>query len=371
MTIKIAHTADNHLKSAQYGRPARGEDFKSALLSAVEEAHKAGAKYILNCGDILDHTRPAIETLFKLTEVHEHLISLGLTMYMISGNHDKTTPPFAGLLRQHEHGIVNVDNQRFKIPDGPEVLALPFMPKDTFLARLEEEAPADVLMWHGQVQDFSGVKLGDSALSLAELPTGKFPTILFGDIHVHEHIQLESGENTFMPGSTEFCREGEPTDKKIFLLEFDGGKLVKHESVDVQSRRVIRKTVLQDGDLVELLEELNGVDLEDPPIVLVKFDRDIPGVISRVHQAIDPNKAIVRCLPLPKVGGKIVDLTANSDISYQDLLLAVLGEGDQELFELGCMLLNPEDLGVDALNVFVSEALGLPQSSNGIPVTKG
>ena len=48
-----------------------------------------------------------------------------------------------------------------------------------------------------------------------------------------------------------------------------------------------------------LLERLRKASTTKPPMVFVKYDRNVQQVQNRVFSVIDPTVAIIRCTPLP------------------------------------------------------------------------
>lgn len=351
-TIKILHTADNHLRAAQYTRTSRGADFLSALEQVVDKAVEHKIHAILNSGDLLDTTRPTAETIRGLNRLNARLAELGIPMYTISGNHDFTHPHWTEVLDLGfpDRGIICVDHRRFTI-GHLTIQAYPYMPKETLLETLETTEPADILMWHGAVQEFSGVKLGDKALAVSEFPTGKFKAILLGDIHVHKQLTLSDGTLVAMPGSTELCKENEEMPKFVDIYAFSPDGKLSSEALQLNTRRVIRKDLSTEEEVQDFLNELREIPEGEEPMVFVKYDRELNSVRSRVFSVVDPKVCVVRCLPKPKERQKRKDGESVENLTPADFASEFLV--DDDLLSLATDLLQEDIHAVDRIDMFV------------------
>jgi DNA repair protein SbcD/Mre11 len=349
--IKILHTADTHLRAAQYSRTSRGADFMAALERVVDMADKNNVDAILNSGDLLDTTRPTAETIRGLNRLNVRLVELGIPMFTISGNHDFTHPHWTEVLDlgYSDKGVICVDNKRFKV-GHLTIQAYPYMPKEALLETLENTEPADILMWHGAVQEFAGIKLGDKAISISEFPTGKFKLIALGDIHVHRQLTLSDGTLVAMPGSTELCKENEELDKFVDLYTFKEGD-ISYEAIPLETRKVVRAELNTEDEVQEFLKELREIPEDKEPLVFVKYNRELGGVQARVFSVVDPKVCVVRCTPLPKTKQAKGESTTEDNLAPADFVSGFLD--DDDLLSLATDLLQEDIHAVDRIDMFV------------------
>lgn len=225
--LKVAHIADVHLRTQQYGYKARGLDFFNAFKNAVHACATAGADCILCSGDLFDTTAPASTLVIdQLGEIEELLESRNLRMYVSPGNHDNNEPHWAAAYRQNDIIRVLEPNEVCKIPNKwgtymSTVTALPWMPPYELREALEHTPKADILMWHGEIKEFTGYPKPD-AIEVADFPSGKWQLVAMGDQHVHRLITREDGLIISYPGSTESCSSAEDHNKKAYMYTFSG-----------------------------------------------------------------------------------------------------------------------------------------------------
>jgi len=358
MKIKILHTADNHLRASQYARPDRGLDFTQALNRVVDIAIKQKVDAILNSGDILDTTRPTARTVHDLNVLHYRLIEAGIPMYTISGNHDKTDPHWTSVIDvgHTDRGIVCVDNKQFEVK-GLKVHGLPFTHNDAFLANLAELPKADILMWHGMIREFVGYPT-DKALSLDDLPQGKYQMMLLGDVHVHEQKQLQDGTLVSYPGSTELCNQTEEFQKWVDIYEIpvDEPGDYTMESVKIQTRPAYAYRITSEEAVSEVLTKLAKVK-DEKPMIFVSYTPDLDNVFARLTQVADPTQAIIRTKPLPMKSAPDPKQEATHDLQPLDFLDKFVAVGSP-MFELGELLLNPQADAVSLVDAYVERELG-------------
>lgn len=354
MQVKVLHTADNHLRASQYARPDRGPDFAQALHQVVDLAIAHGVQAVINSGDILDTTRPVAQTAKAMNEINHRLIRAGIPMYTISGNHDKTIPHWSTVLASdgEEAGIICVDGRHFEV-GGLKINALPYSHNQAFLEAEKEMPKADILMWHGMIQEFVGYPT-EKALSLADLPVGRYQAILLGDVHVHDSQTLKDGTLVAYPGATELCSAGEQTDKWCDLYTF-GSKLEVQE-LPIKTRPVLTFRVSDEDSVAEVLTRIKECAV-DNPLIFVSHAQDVEQVFSRLCQVVDPTKAILRTRAFKKVSGPAAPSDQRVDLKPQDFLSEFIPPTDP-VFELGELLLGEACDAQTTVDQYVERELG-------------
>jgi DNA repair exonuclease SbcCD nuclease subunit len=356
MTVRFLHTADNHLRAVQYGRADRGRDFTRALDRVLDLSTKHKVDAILNSGDILDTTRPTAYTIQDLNRLNLRLIEMRLPMFVISGNHDLSTPHWSQVLDAgyDDRGLICVDNRSFTFK-GVQINALPYSHNDQFLEAERAMPDADILMWHGMIREFVGYPT-EKALSVADLPT-RYRWIALGDVHVHE--QVEHGPCTVSyPGSTELIRENEQPDKYVDLIEWDTEKRdMKMTALPLETRQTGFFRITDEEQVAEVMTKLEALAPKDP-LVFVSYDPVIPNVFSRLCSVLDPTRAILRTSALKRktVTGENQEPVAEA-LPPSHFLGQWVSEGSK-LYGLGVNLLEPDCDAVTVLDEYCERALG-------------
>lgn len=280
---KIAHIADTHLRSRQYGFKSRGIDFFFGFKNAVEAAIANGARAILCSGDVVDTTFPN-STIVKeqLPAINSILLNAEIPMYVISGNHDLTEPHWCAHMSSGEDaGIIMLDWDVMAV-DGIKIAGLPFMEPDKFRQQLQTDSwDADILMWHGEIKELMGYPK-QNTIELADFPLHKWQLIAMGDQHIHRHItREEDGMVVAYPGSTELCSSSEDPEKKLYMYTFTDGKLTDIESIPFATRTVQKYKLVEEVDVEQAL-----TSIEPGALVFVEYNRELNNVIPRLNTVI-------------------------------------------------------------------------------------
>lgn len=369
----VVHTGDNHLRDAQYGYPSRGEDFRKSLQYVVEttilrKAQGENIVGIMNAGDLLDNTRPSPATIKFLNHLHAILVRAKLSMFVISGNHDKTSPHWTDVIEMDPdgYGVVCADNKLVEVAMGDTIFrtfCMPFCSKDDFIHKLKFELPkqADAVMWHGAVQEFVKFPM-ETAIKLDEIPTGLVQCIFTGDIHINQVESLSDGTKVISPGSTEVCNSAEPLDKYTMDVKFKvvSGKPVLTDivKVPVKTRKFLCYRLITEEDVDKAIEDVRNY-ADEGPVILIRSNQTLNNVSSRFNVVVDRNKCILKIGALPSTKMDAVNLTDKQDelVKAEDLLHIFIPTGT-DLFELGMQMVNPEINEKDALEQYCNKFLG-------------
>lgn len=346
--LRFAHLADTHLLDSQYGRVSRSKDFLDGFLNAIRAGLNVGVTLFLHGGDIINSTRPSPRILEQLREVDQLLVSKKAALLLITGNHDLTNPhwisvslngkdPLANFLKNEvSYGINLIDNQLVKL-GGFSIYGLPFVPKEKFLEMRDGLPQADVLLMHAAVQEF--IKFpSESALTMAELPTGKYKMIALGDIHVRDY-QFSGDCLVGYPGSTELCSASEEGEKSITVVTLEPGKAPTYEFVPFKTRKVLKYVMKSEEDVEQSLLDVQ-LHREEGPIVVAKFLPGLKDVVTRFQARIDPSTSILLDYPML---GNVVQGDKGADVRPAlkpiDFLDKFIPAGTA-LYDLGAAVIN-------------------------------
>lgn len=364
--------ADTHLRDSQYGYISRGVDFGASLENIVTNTirDKNSGKpiaAILHAGDLLDNTRPSPAIVRLLNRLHGYLVSARLAMYVISGNHDKTSPHWTEILETDEDGfgIVCADRRLIPIHMGTavcNVYGLPFCPKDDMLERLKKEVPKEtnVLMWHGAIKEFVKFPM-ETAVELEEFPKNRFQAIVVGDIHVTD-IRLLSDQSTAVisPGSTEMCKSDEPQQKNVVDINFvsEGGKATLHSIHErpIKTRKFLAYRLVNEQDVEDAVAEVRD-HLKDNPVIMIRASASLPNVTARFNVVVDRDKCILKIGTLPVTKLDALKMNHNIEKVTPPTWLHKFIPPGTSLYELGQALVNPDINEKDALEKYCAEQL--------------
>jgi DNA repair exonuclease SbcCD nuclease subunit len=360
---KILHTADNHLRDRHLSRLSRGEDFTAAMELVVQVAKEHDVKAVVQSGDLLDSNRPSSKTIHDLAKLHYQLQEAGIWMFVVNGDHDQSKPHWAELLQFHtghkggmesNPGIYVLEGQLVTIPGTDLTLyGMPFIgkTKEKYLEIKDSLPDADILAWHTQIKEFAGF-LGQDALTLAEIPLGKYKFIGLGDLHVRDYRQLADGTWIGYPGSTELCNSGEPLQKSVTLVEFDDHQVKGLEQVNIKTRAVRKYVFNTDEEVTAAVTELAAIR-DQHPLVFGKFDRRLPHVVARICSVLEPDKAVIRVHAFPEnIAPDQVSPTDDAEIG--DFMPEFHTPGSDD-YDLAMALLQPDAPLNDLIDNFITQ----------------
>lgn len=303
-TTKIWHIADTHLRDSHLGSLDRGADFTAALRWIVNTAIDQEVAAIIHGGDLLNSPRPSSKNIEDLFAIHQLALEAKLPIYTVTGNHDMMSPPWSQVVAEtfgrQDYGFICADYRYFTIPGSPvTVQGIPFMSREELKGKLEMAGPSDILIWHGQVKEFCGFPV-EGAVEMADFDLGKFRAVLLGDIHKWDYRLLGS-DNALIgyPGSTELCEKSESLEKWAaqFVIP-EKGPIPLPEKITIPTRPVRPFRISTEEDLSRIIAELGQEQFEQPPILFISYNPEIPAVVTRIKN-VAPANAIVRYEALP------------------------------------------------------------------------
>jgi DNA repair exonuclease SbcCD nuclease subunit len=308
--VLIGHIADTHLRDTQYATSARGEDFYHAFRRAVLAGLNEVDLFVL-VGDIFDKARPSPRVVGHLTAIDTILRSACKTMLAVTGNHDWSSPTWLAALFQDRDpstavGIVPLDDQ-IAVRHGVTFLGLP--PYDAAEFRSKSATiemrvrDADVVLYHGLVHGVApfNAPLSDP-LRVDELPVStRNKAWLLGDIHINSYqtIASPSGGQVLVgyPGSLEMCDASESTEKRLPIIAVSPAAARVSKTIPLAIRPFLSAEIRTAAELEDVCDRLRRMT---DPVVVVRFDRALPQTVNAIHAIQDPQRAIIRCYPLPR-----------------------------------------------------------------------
>lgn len=317
--IKVAHIADCHLRMYQYGSARRGRAFMEGVINAINEAHAAGAAFIVCSGDFLDSNNPGpVVMMHHVRAIHEHLKELEMPMLVSGGNHDNCEPswltpyeltsdkyiePGINFLRPDEVNGGEYNYLDYSLPYPITIGVSSYKPaaimREELAGYKDYHIKFDIYMWHGEIREFCGYPKED-AICIDDFPHNMASVIAMGDQHIHKYIRRNSDNMVIAyPGSTEMCSESEDDEKKLFIYEFEatdsGNQLVDIRSIPIGTQGVLRRTIRTEEELENTIQ-----DIKDNPDVLayIRYDRTLHDAVPRLRDAADPEVSCLRLTPM-------------------------------------------------------------------------
>lgn len=363
MTIGVS--GDTHFRDTQYARASRGQDYFDAKMRLITAAEDAGIKVLLDTGDFFNSSRPSAAVIQQATTLNITLRKKGISMLTVTGNHDWSSPTWLNVLfpltAPGDGGIIPMDDRRVVIDGYVYQGVRPYSPSGY---RANEAAikkmceGADVVLMHATVNGI--VECGvdpERMLDLSELPYAPgVKMIALGDLHYFGFIN-HRGCLVGYPGSPEMNSASEPTSKFLPLIRLSDSGATLHEAIPLRIRPFFSRTIRTKEDADALIEQLKPIASEHP-VVVAKFSRDIPEIITRTYALLDAQRAVIRFEPLPSKEETSTDRAKASEIEAHGIeyfLHARFGGPDtkEELSLSLDLLARGEEDAANIINTFI------------------
>ena len=365
--VTIGVSGDTHFRDTQYARSSRGLDYFEAKLRLIEKASDASITVLLDTGDFFNSSRPSAAVIQQATKLDRLLKKKGIAMLTVTGNHDWSTPTWLDVLFPDadpgEFGIIPMDDRRVVIDGFAYQGVRPYSPsgyRANEAAIKKMCAGADVVLMHATVNGI--VECGvdpERMLDLTELPYAKgVKLIALGDLHYFGFIS-HRGCLVGYPGSSEMNSSAEPTSKFLPRVQVNDTEAVIIEAIPLRIRPFFSATIRTEEDADALLESLKPA-ADQHPVVVAKFSRDIPSVITRTYALLDAQRAVIRFEPLPSKEETSADRVKASEIEAHGIeyfLHARFGGEDkkEELALSLALLARGEEDAANILATFVDK----------------
>lgn len=304
--LRLAHTADNHLRLTQAGSRERGADFKHAFMDVIHKASRRGCQAVVAAGDLLDKSELSSPVVRDLADVLALTDKLGLQLLTVQGNHDIATPNWVDVVKHDRSAISVIDNKQVTLQCSAgspplRLMGVPFAAPATFRNVLEAVRVAkcvDVLVWHGPVAEFADFHGDYTTLEdFRELGTA---AVLLGDIHKTAYTELPGTGLIGYPGATELCKRDEPLQHSFTLIDFvhDGTRwrVEGVELVPVDSRPTKTLRIDSQEQLAKAVDEVRqwAQKSHRPVQIFIKYSSEVDNVRAAITEACGSTLAIVR-----------------------------------------------------------------------------
>ncbi|MBO3767829.1 MAG: exonuclease SbcCD subunit D, partial [Candidatus Brockarchaeota archaeon] len=262
MTIKIIHTADNHLDPSfqkfKGKTNERRRDFRINFEKIIKFCLENKVDVLLLSGDIFDRINPRNPPRSSLMKWFRDLTSNGTKIFMIGGNHDmprSVEEAESPLLLFEKSGYARffgsteeVETENLKIGDlSLTISGLSFNhnfgASDDPLSnvKIPEEGDFNILMLHYSI---TGVKQKYPYALEPIVKASKIPKyvnyVAAGHLHKPE-IKVLGNTTIIYPGSTEKLTFDEAEDKKgFYLIELEDNLVQKQTFINLETRPMQR-----------------------------------------------------------------------------------------------------------------------------------
>ena len=290
-TIKILHTADNHLDPAltmyRHKINERRRDFWNAFKYVLDYADKRKPDLFLISGDLYDRVNPRNPPRTHILKHFRHLHNKGTKIFLIGGHHDTPRSVEEGASPLDElaasgyvtylAGVSKPAIEHVKINDLDVCISgltynFNLAPGEDPLRKSKPgvEGDINILMLHYTIQEFASYIVNEPLVRLSNIPS-EINYVAAG--HIHEHKEKQRSRTLIAyPGSTErksFIEE--KTEKKGFLwIELNQEKIVNKEFIEVPTRPMKTLTYHLTPNTLSPTTEIISYALQhrDPELIL-------------------------------------------------------------------------------------------------------
>lgn len=361
MSTFIGWLGDTHIGYRQYGLESRKKDFELAMREAVTSMVSQRVDAIIHTGDLLHSNRPDPGSIKFLQEIHNYLVNHEVPMYLISGNHDASTPHWSTVANMGEvglYGIQLMDGKQVYLAnnrgDIVRIFGINFCSNDEFRASVFK--PAEILVMHQAVQEFVDFE-SDNMLKVLDIPKS-YPVVAIGDIHISD-IRDFGHQKIGYAGSTEMNSDSESPDKKWALLEFEDRRLVNLFWRTIQTRKVIKLQIDTEADveagILKVREHVNANTASRSPIIMLETTNPDLNALTRFKTVFNPDDYIFRSHYTGKdqlVFGEVDDSGTNTrNLVLEEKIREELKDLP-DMVPLATQLFNPDLDAAPVLNEF-------------------
>jgi DNA repair exonuclease SbcCD nuclease subunit len=222
--IKIAHIADLHIGSNQYGILQRRINQRKTILKLAEEIK--GHDVCLVAGDIFDSPSPTPDDISLWCEFGKIVSNSGCKIIASVGNHDKLhnssiqwveLNPFI-----HERIKTSTSDSFYQINlMGLSITLLDHIKRRDLEATIESIPTSDIVIMHQSCAGFmSSIMRPELDEELLKKLSVKAKYIALGDLHIHKIMKLNKQCVAAYPGNIDFLRLCDPhKDFKFLSIE--------------------------------------------------------------------------------------------------------------------------------------------------------
>lgn len=357
--IKIAVTADWHLRDMQYSRRERGQDFYKGVLACCDKLieYKDSYDIAVVLGDNFHVSRPTPAVIKQLISIDKKLQAGGVRALIITGNHDWHETRWVDVLfseEDKEFGLIPFDETTTDV-NGVTLGSLRPMSRKVY--KDADKPDVDVFLHHCLVSDFMDFQK-ESDYTIDDFGD-RHSAVLLGDIHVNKWLENSHGTLVGYPGSTEMGSTSELASKSFTIVEaYSGGKKAKVvDTVNFATRPYITGSIKTEEDFESLLEKI-----KDPAfagaVINVKYDvNGVHEFLKRLYLAADSDDFLVRHVALPRDSAERIAATRDrheDDVTVQQFADSRFAD-NQALADIAGQIIDKPDFNViPSLDAYVT-----------------
>ena len=312
-------TADCHLEKRLRNSSVYAMDSYLAFqrLSKYIIEYPCKEKALVIAGDMVEHPYVGGATLKVIKEVFDNLLSHGVRILSIMGNHDmgdKSIPASLGAEDIHETKVEAC---------GLSLYGINSTDSSVLGAALKEVPPVDILVLHQPSQHLLNFE-GAYDLSMYMIPDN-VQHVVCGDIHKSDDSEISPGRHFISPGSLHPRNVSECSPRGIFKLENDQWDFVE---IPGRSIRRFQVTSLEDLSLLSPGNPYEG----QAPVMEIRYSPAMEGKIEAYKRENPECLYITSTLPVEdSLDLHAVDSEVNPEM--EDCLSMVLDKDkERDLF---------------------------------------
>lgn len=280
----------------------------------IEHCITHGKSLILG-GDIFDSSKPDSQTVEIFRRGIDTMAGASLPVYVIQGQHDRSTPPWPIALDGSK--IQYVHKQKFMpICDGPVFYGIDQTPVRAVLDAELERVPSDVdvLVLHQLAKPVFPL---EGAYDFdPEVVPAHIKMLLIGDYHKKCEFQWHTNKMAYYPGSIHMCKIDENPVKSVLDLSIHpSGTGITVTDVPLITRPYTFWVINDDKDLEAAVQQAKAMPKADKkmlPVIVATYGINVPAVESTLREVLD-EKAYLWIRPVSmrtvwSVEGKAADV---------------------------------------------------------------
>lgn len=290
-TVRLCHTADNHLRRSHLGTTAMSETFRKGFRAAIHKTIEVNGDALLICGDLLQSLTPTVEDMMCLQDLHKELVDARIPAYLIVGNHDYVIPHWGELLQRGYGeetgcGFIVLHNEARTV-NGVRIFGSNAQSRDELITQLDEFSDVDdkphVIMWHGMVKEFGDFG-EEEKMSIYDFPDWvRFAAL--GDLHITDYRKNQrNGMVIGYPGSTEMCEASESPDKSIGVIDMTPEGVSAYTTEPIETRTYLNIKVRNAEDLEKAVLKIQRHEDENP-VIMAEYVDDVENALPRLKSA--------------------------------------------------------------------------------------
>lgn len=246
---RIAHIADLHIGSYQYGIKARQDAHKASCLKLAAQIAKGEYDVVLVAGDVFDSSQPSPDDILCWNKMVAAMRPAKVIACV--GNHDKvlgSESQWVDTADIHTGGSKSGGCTVFEC--GLRIAVFDHIRKRDIKPQLMSlDVDADIVMMHqsccGFLPSIMRPELDEEDLKTL---SGKCRYLALGDLHIHKMMKVSKTCTAAYPGNTEFLRLCDPINSfKYIHLEYDREKRSVSEIRSIEFQPVQPAQVFEFG----------------------------------------------------------------------------------------------------------------------------